>query len=78
MSPLPLCLQLMLKKQGVFREITMPNETPTQAPPAAAMYAGYPQAGRMHYGNQTYQQYHNQGKGIHPTERNPVLTSHQA
>jgi hypothetical protein len=57
---LPLCLQLILKKQGVLRDISMPDNTSSQAPPAA-MYAGYPQ-GRMPYGNQAYQQYNNQGK----------------
>jgi hypothetical protein len=69
---LPLCLQLILKKQGVLRDITMPDNTSSQAPPAA-MYAGYPQ-GRMPYGNQAYQQYNNQGKSTITWEEKHLLT----
>lgn len=68
---LPLALQLILKKQGIIHEIRMPNDSSSQAPPAA-MYAGYP-PGRMPYGNQTYQQYNNQGKSIH--SRKPTSTN---
>jgi hypothetical protein len=69
---LPLCLQLILKEQGVLREIRMPNETTSQAPPPT-VYAGYPQ-GRIPYGNQAYQQYNSQGKSTHPPEGEASLT----